>query len=324
MNAPPLLDPFEHELTYADGPRVVSFAKRAFEIALEDLCRNLAFDLVGGIPRPLGKVSEEIEHDGSVFSYTSAFFQVRNSPMLALCTQIREETRRHRVLELLGVNEDLRVRVNMTQFDPATLDSKNSFSETARQNILEGRALGQVRVWGRAADSARAEVRATVARQMQSAGMAMRVLDRSVAEPQYAPPASDRMTLDGMPHDDLRVAHTLLELLDRLPVEGAQVRNPRRISVERKRSRRKGSIVTFNYETHRSATGVLHIRRREVEAGVERPGLVRTFNVAGLRGAGRLRIRDVGRRVIAHFAGTPETVDTIRTVLAGKMGGRAG
>ena len=212
----------------------------------------------------------------------------------------------------------------MTQYDPATLDSKNSFSETARQNILEGRALGQVRVWGRAADSERAEVRATVARQMQSAGMAMRVLDRSVAEPQYAPPASDRMTLDGMPHDDLKVAHTLLELLDRLPVEGAQVRNPRRISVERKRSRRKGSIVTFNYETHRSATGVLHIRRREVEAGVERPGLVRTFNVAGLRGAGRLRIRDVGRRVIAHFAGTPETVDTIRTVLAGKMGGRTG
>jgi hypothetical protein len=244
--------------------------------------------------------------------------------MLALCTLINQETARHRVLELLGVKEDLRVRLNMTHYSPKVLEKRNRFSAMARQAIEQDRALGQVRVWGRSASSERAEVRATVARQMRSAGMDMRILDRTVAEPLYSPPAAARLTLDAFPHDDLKVAHYLLELLDQLPVEGAQVRNPRRISVERNRSRRKGSIVTFRYETHRSSTGVLHIRRREVEAGVERPGLVRTFNVAGLRGAGRLRIRDVGRRVIAHFAGTPETVAAIAKILRGTMGGRTG
>ena len=48
------------------------------------------------------------------------------------------------------------------------------------------------------------------------------------------------------------------------------------------------------------------MRRREVEHGLERPGLVRTFNVAGLSGATRVRLREVGGKAGAEFAGSPE------------------
>ena len=116
----------------------------------------------------------------------------------------------------------------------------------------------------------------------------------------------------------------LLALLAKLPVEKAQIRAPRRVSAHADRIRRKNSIVSFRYETHRAATGVLHLRRREVEAGLERPGLVRTFNLAGLRGAARLRIRDVGGRTMAEFAGVPETVQAISEFLERNMGGRPG
>jgi hypothetical protein len=64
------------------------------------------------------------------------------------------------------------------------------------------------------------------------------------------------------------------------------------------------------------------MRRREVEAGPERPGLVRTFNVVGLRGAGRLRIRDVGGRALAEVAGARETVDATIGFLAERLGMR--
>jgi hypothetical protein len=319
--APPqLLDPFEHELTLSDDPRVVSFSRRGFEIPLEDLAKNLAYDLVGRIPRPLGKVKEEIDDGKSPFSYGSAFFQIGDS-VLALCTEIDMEGASHRVLELLGIAEDVRVRLNLTLHNKDAVGKLN-LSNAAKAVIEEGRALGQARVWGSVHGTKRAEIRRTLHRQMTTVGMDSKVLDRSVTEPTYKPPAAARISLDAMPSNDLRVADLLLELLASLPVEGADVRNPRRISAHNDRIRDKGSIVSFRYETHRAATGVLHIRRREVEAGLERPGLVRTFNVAGLRGAGRLRIRDVGGRVSAEFAGSQETVDAIRNMLVARMGGR--
>ncbi len=213
------------------------------------------------------------------------------------------------------------MRINLTLLDPTALNG--DFPEAARAVVMEGRALGQVRIWGNE-PSVAADVRRTVARQMTNAGVDSLALDRTVVEPTYRPPSAARITLDALPADDLQVAKMLLALLARLPVTGAQQRSARQVGSHSARVRRgNGSIVSFHYETHRAGTGALHMRRREVEAGLERPGLVRTFNVAGLRGAARLRIRDVGGRVSAEFAGTQHTVQTIRQTLSRAMGGRA-
>lgn len=319
MSAPQLLDPFEREITLAEEPRVLSFSSRGFKIPLEELLRHLAFDLVSAIPRSLGHVQEEIPADDEVFTFRSEFFQVGPS-VLAVGTEIEQPRASHRVLELLGVKEDIRVRLNLTRFPEAVLTAKD-LPVAMRESVEEGRSLGQVRIWGNEPGLV-AEVRRTLARQMHHAGIESRVLDRSVEEPLYHPPAGYRLHLDGLPSSDLQVADMLLELLSRMPVEGAQRRAPRQISTHKSRVRRKGAIVSYRYETHRSGTGVLHMRRREVEAGVERPGLVRTFIVAGIRGAARLRIRDVGGRTNAEFAGTEEAVDVLGAYLTQAMGGR--
>ncbi len=319
--SPPLLDPFEHELTLADLPRVLSFSHKAFEIPLPDLVKTWAYDLVGAIPRPLGSVREEIPLESSLLTFESSSFQVGAS-VLAMCTEIRQAGVTHRVLELLGIKEDIRVRFNMTHHDLALLDSFG-LSPGAEDVVRNGRNLGQVRIWG-SESSPRGDVRTTLARTMLNLGLDCRVLDRSVEEPIYRPPTAYRLALDQLPHKDLKVADLLLALLESLPVDKCQRRAPKRIACHNDRIRRKGSIVSFRYETHRAATGVLHMRRREVEAGLERPGLVRTFNVAGLRGAARLRIRDVGGRASAEFAGTVDTVEHIQDALIRSMGGRAG
>jgi len=316
--APPVVDPFELETTLRE-PRVLSFSPRTFEIPLPELLRHLAYDLIGHIPRPLGDVREEIGSRGDAFTFHCEFSHVGPS-VLAVGTEVEHAEATHRVLEMLGVDGDVRIRINMTLLARSLADTDEDLARAAREAVGAGRALGQVRIWG--SNGSTSEVRRTLETQMIHAGIDTRVLDRSVREPEYRPPAAGRLTLESFPADDRQVEELLLNLLTRLPAGGSQVRSPRQIACHTVRHRNKGSIVNFHYETHRNATGVLHMRRREVEAGLERPGLVRTFNVAGLRGAGRLRIRDVGARVSAEFAGTNATVNAIAETLQRTMGGR--
>lgn len=318
MSAPhPLADPFEHEVFLSEEPRVLSFSPRAFSIPLEELLRHLAFDLVGGIPKPLGQVEEDLSSDGPL-RFRSSFAQVGPS-VLAIATEIEEREAQHRVLELLGVKEDVRLRLNMTQLSPpAEGEVPHAFADA----IAAGRPLGQVRIWGNEPTLV-GEIRRTLARQILHAGIETKALDRHVIEPVYRPPAAGHMVLESMPSDDLLVVQLLLDLLARNPVEGSQRRAPRQISTHNTRVRRKNSIVSYAYETHRAGTGVLHMRRREVEAGHERPGLVRTFVLAGLQGAARLRIRDVGGRVHAEFAGAERAVEELGAFLERSLGGRA-
>ncbi|MGE0707533.1 MAG: hypothetical protein AB7N76_10690 [Planctomycetota bacterium] len=315
MTAPLLLDPFEHEVFLADEPRVLSFAPRAVEIPLDELLRHLAFDLVGAIPRPLGQVSEPLDEAGTR-RHQSAFFQLGAS-VLAITTEISEPGARHRVLELLGIGEDVRVRLNLSE---VLGEGQAGLSPAALAEVDEGRSLGQVRLWGNE-PSLLGEHRRALSRGLLAAGLESRVLDRSVEEPVYRPPAADRLHLDTLHTDDLRVMEVLLALLRQMPVPGSEKRTPRQIAAHQDRVRRKGSIVGYSYETHRAGSGVLHIRRREVEAGAERPGLVRTFVVAGLAGGARLRIRDVGGRAVAEVAGSEAAVDAIGKALAFAMGG---
>lgn len=317
MTATLVLDPFEQEVTLADEPRVLSFAARSFELPLDELMRHLAFDVVAGIPRPLGSVREQLPGPSDVVQFASDFYQVGSS-VLAATTEIQEEGATHRVIELLGVGGDVRVRLNLTQLARQPL---GALSPLARGAIKDGWALGQVRIWGH--DSARvAEIRRALERQMANAGIDRRVLDRSVDEPVYRPQAGGRMSLEALPGDDVRVGDMLLQLLRELPADGGQPRPPRLIASHDDRVRRAHAIVSYRYETHRAGTGVLHLRRREVEAGVERPGLVRTFNLAGIRGGARLRIRDVGGRASAEFAGMSSTVAALRGWLESRFGGR--
>lgn len=319
MNAtltPTLLDPFEHETFYDESARTLSFASRGFEIPFHDLVRHLSFDLVGAIPKSLGKLSEAPPTGPA--SFASAFYQVGAS-VLAITTEIEEARGSHRVLELLGLAEDLRLRVNMTVPGGEALAK---LGKAERDLVESGRSLGQVRVWGNETGLV-STTRRALSRQMRGTGLDTQVLGRDALEPVYQPPAAETLTLDAFSENDLRVTALLLDLLRELPVEGGLTRAARQMAASRNRVRRKGSIVSYAYETHRAGTGVLHLRRREVEAGAERPGLVRTFVVAGLRGAARLRIRDLGGRAHAEFAGTKESVALIRQALISHLGGRA-
>lgn len=316
MIAVPVLDPFETEVTLADESRVLSLSPRCFELPLEELLRHLAFDLVSAIPRPLGEVSEELAGPAGPYRFGSTFYQIGAS-VLAITTEIAEPAGAHRVIELLGVGEDVRVRINLTRLG----GPPEALPPAVREAVGDGWALGQVRIWGNEARLV-SDVRRTLGRQMRGAGIESRALDRAIHEPVYRPPAADRLSLDALSNKDLVVADQLLALLAALPVAGVRQRAPRQIAIHDDRIRRKGAVVSFHYETHRAGSGVLHIRRREVEAGAERPGLVRTFNVAGLRGGARVRIRDVGGRTSAEFAGTRATVAALGEWFARHMGGR--
>ncbi|MBX3466201.1 MAG: hypothetical protein KF878_04800 [Planctomycetes bacterium] len=316
--APPvILDPFETESTLASEPRALSLHPRTFELSVDELVRMLSFDVVGAVPKPLGTTYEHVGHNGAGFLYSASYYQV-GPQVLALATEIDEGTTRHRVLELLGVGGDVRVRLNAAQVRDL---AGRELSKSALAAVQAGRALGQVRVWTSEPTKAN-ELRKTIGRQLATAGLDVQVLGRNAREPAYAPPRSDRLALDALPGHDVKVAGDLLALLAFLPVPGQQLKPPRRIGVHTERVRREGSIVVYHYETHRAATGVVHVRRREVEAGTERPGLVRTFNVAGLAGAARVRIREVGGRAAAEFAGAAESVERIRQVLLQVFGAR--
>lgn len=327
MIAPLLIDPFENELTLAPEPRVISFAARGLELPLDELVRHLAFDVVGAIPRPLGEVQEAFPEPGAAGSAARArpfSYKLRSFAMgpatLALATEISEPEAQHRVIELLGVGEDVRVRVNMTRL----LRPDPSAHPAIQQAIAAGRALGQVRIWAGESGAA-GELRRTLSRQLTSAGIDSQVLVRDVPEPVYRPPAAARFTLDMLPQDDARVAAVLVSLLSQHPVPGAPPRPARQVGAHQSRVRKATTIVSHAWETHRAGSGVLHMRRREVEAGVERPGLVRTFNLAGLRGAARVRIRDVGGRVTAELAGTGPAVEALVEALQARLtlGGRS-
>jgi hypothetical protein len=317
--APPvLLDPFELEATLAVETRVLSYHPRVFELSVDELVRLLSFDIVGAVPKPLGTTYEHVGENGAGFLYSASYYQV-GPQVLALATEIDEGTTRHRVLELLGVSGDVRVRLNA-----AILRSTEGrdLSKSARAAVDAGRALGQVRLWTSEPTKAN-DLRKTIARQLASAGLDVQVLGRNAAEPVYTPPCSERLALEALPASDVKVAGDLLALLAFLPVPGQPLKPPRRIGVHTERVRREGSIVVYHYETHRAATGVVHVRRREVEHGLERPGLVRTFNVAGLSGATRVRLREVGGKAGAEFAGSQEAIERVRQVLTQVFGGRA-
>lgn len=318
MIAIPPVDPFEVEHPLLPGAQALSFAPRALELPLEELVRLMAFDLVGAIPRPAGAVDERLGEPGRGLLYAASFFQIGQS-VLGVATEIDEGTRRHRVVELLGAGGDSRVRMNLTllrQPDPA-------LSRQGQDAVAAGRPLGQVRIWTGNEPTAAADKRQRLARSLASAGLDVQTLPAGEAEPMYRPPAADRLAVE-LPSQDIKVAGDLLGLLLHQPVEGQAPRPPRRIGVHAERVRRPdGTIVSWHFETHRGATGVVHARRREVEAGFERPGLVRTFNVAGLRGAGRLRIREVGGKAVAEFAGTRESVAAIRQGLEQTFKARA-
>lgn len=311
MSTPLLLDPFEIEHTLASAPRVLAFSPRGFEIPLEELLRHLAFDIVGGIPRPLGDLLEEELKPG--FRYRLRSFHLGQG-ILALATEISDHSGDHRALELLGIGRDARVRLNLVRpHDVSELPS------AVQSRVASGWSLGQVRVW---ANDSKADIRRVLSRQLKHAGVETEVLPRDVQEPIYLPPAAGRIVLDRLPSDDFRVVELLLQLIRDLHPEGGPPRPARRVGLGQQRVRDKEAIVSYRCEIHRVLSGVVHARRREVEAGVERPGLVRTFNVAGIGGAGRLRIRDVGGRASAEYAGVPASVKVIEGHLVETMGGR--
>ena len=140
--APPvLLDPFELEATLAVEARVLSYHPRVFELSVDELVRLLSFDIVGD--QPLGTTYEHVGENGAGFLYSASYYQV-GPQVLALATEIDEGTTRHRVLELLGVSGDVRVRLNA-----AVLRSTEGrdLSKSARAAVDAGRAIGQVRLW---------------------------------------------------------------------------------------------------------------------------------------------------------------------------------
>lgn len=316
MIAPTYLDPFENEQTLAPEPRVLSFAPRGLEIPLDELMRHLAFDVVGAIPRALGELQESLSEPP--FTYRLRTYHLGQA-VLGLATEISEPDAQHRVLELLGVGEDVRIRVNMTRLQVAAAEQHSA----VQQAVAEGRALGQVRIWAGESTVA-GELRRMLARQLMSAGIDSQVLVRDVPEPTYRPPAGARVNLDFLPVSDARVAAELVAVLNQFPVVGQPSRPARQLGAHQSRVRKASSIVSHTFEVHRAGTGVLHMRRREVEAGVERPGLVRTFNLAGMSGAARVRIRDVGGKATAELAGTRPAVEALREALVARLGERAG
>ncbi|MCA8920396.1 MAG: hypothetical protein KDD82_01230 [Planctomycetes bacterium] len=312
MSTPLLLDPFEIEQTLASAPRVLAFSPQGFEIPLDVLLRHLAFDIVGGIPRPLGEIVEDDLLPG--FRYRLRSFHLGQG-ILALATEISDHAGEHRALELLGIGKDARVRLNLTR--PRDV---SALPPMVQSRVAAGWSLGQVRVW---ANDAKSEIRRVLSRQLVHAGVENEVLPRHVEEPVYCPPAAGRLFLDHLPDDDFRVVELLLQLVRDMHPAGGPPRPARRVGLGDQRVRHKEAIVSYRCEIHRVQSGVVHARRREVEAGVERPGLVRTFNVAGIGGAGRLRIRDVGGRASAEFAGTPTSIEHVAAHLTQHMGGRS-
>ncbi len=308
MNA----DPFEVEHLLLPDTKVLTFAPRALELPLEELVRLMAFDVVGQIPRANGGVEERVGENGAGFLFQSLFFQIGPST-LGIATEIDEGVARHRVLELLGLGGDVRARVCFSLLRDAA--SRDGLPRSARDALAQGRSLGQVRLY-HGEPTGTTELRRALTRGLVSAGVDPQALPGAeLKEPEFHPPAHRRLALE-LPPADIKVAGDLLGILALLPVDGQMPRPPRRIGHHQERVRREdGTIVSWRFETHRGATGIVFLRRRDVEAGLERPGLVRTFVVAGLKGATRLRVREVSGRAVAEVAGARAAVDTVAEAL---------
>jgi hypothetical protein len=304
MTSPPIDDPFEREHLLARDAGVLVFAPRAFEVSPDDLIRWVGLDLAAGVPHEIGTLAERFPagRGGGVIDYSVRFYEL-GVGALAVATEIGEQERIHRVLEVLGVRGDVRARVNVTR--------PRGLSEP----------LGNVRVWGGEAGQPERAV-ASIHRHLRLLGLEPQPHGKSAPEPRFEPPAADRVAVE-LPAADASVLHPLVELLQSMPVEGVKPRPPRRISVLEDRVKRvDGGQIAYRYELHRVGTGVLHVRRREVESGSERPGLVRTWNVIGLRGGARLRLREVAGRAVAEIGGSRDGVSAVARFLSERFGAR--
>jgi hypothetical protein len=319
VSAPPLLDPFEREHLLYEGAPLLRFSPKAFEVPLPEMLRWVGLDLAAGIPRDIASGEERLARsDGGEDVYTARLFQL--GPALAITTEIVSADREYRVVELLGVKGDLRVRINLTR--PRVTAIAGGAAPAHLTDGPREPGIGQVRVWGGEPGLATG-ARASIARDLKLMGIEVEPSREPVREPLWSPPMSSRVPLEAFPSDDAAVVTHLVDLARAHPSDGSKARAARRlIALEDRVKRGDGSAVLYRYELHRAGTGVVHMRRREVEAGPERPGLVRTFNVVGIRGAGRLRIRDVGGRALAEVAGARETVDTTIGFLAERLGMR--
>ena len=313
MTAAPIEDPSERELLLVRDASVRAFGPRAFEASAEELIKWIGLDLAAGVPIEVGAFDESYAARKGDLRYAARFYQLGTA--LAVVTDVEEPQEAHRVLEVLGVKGDVRVRFNITRSRSrklATVGGAPSQSE-------EAEPLGNVRVWGGEPGEAERAV-ASIHRHLRLLGIEPQA--KEGAEPRFEPPAADRWTCE-LPGADAPVTAALVELLLARPIENARVRPPRRLSLLEDRVKRaEGNSIAYRFEAHRAGSGVLHLRRREVEAGSGRPGLVRTWNVIGLRGGVRLRLRDVGGRAIAEVGGSREGVAAIAEFMEKRFAAR--
>jgi hypothetical protein len=347
VTSPPIEDPSEKELLLLNDAGVLAFGPHAFELETEELVRWIGVDLAARIPVEVGAVSERYPAGGGSAEvvYAARIFQLGTT--LAIATCIEEPLGSHRVVEVLGMKGDVRARVNMTRArsqlahmtarpdrngagtKKLTADSSGASEGDrlvgGREQEVESKggevpeALGNVRVWGGEPGEAE-RAAASIHRHLHLMGLEPQPKDG--AEPRFEPPAADRWACE-LPPLDATVTSALIELLQMAPVEGARTRLPRRLALLEDRVKRvDGGLIAYRFETHRAGTGVVHLRRREVEAGPGRPGLVRTWNLAGLRGGARVRVREVAGRAVAEAGGSREGVAAIARFLETRLSGR--
>ncbi len=315
MTAPFLEDPSERELRLVRDATVLAFAPRALEVSAEELIRWVGVDLAAGVPVEVGATSERYDaRKGVTTAYAVRFFQLGTA--LAIVTDVSEPRGSHRVLEVLGVRGDVRVRFNMARVRSRKLAAVGGAASLPE----EADPLGNVRVWGGEPGEAE-RASASILRHLRLVGLEPQPADGE--EPRFEPPAADRWSCE-LPAADGRVTEALVAILAARPVEGARVRPARRLTLLEDRVKRTGGdLIAYRFETHRAGTGFVHLRRREVEAGAGRPGLVRTWNVVGLGGGVRLRLREVAGRAVAEAGGSRESVAVVERFLQEHFGARS-
>lgn len=314
MTAASIEDPSERELLLVRDASVLAFGPRAFEASAEELIKWIGLDLAAGVPIEMGAIDESYTTRKGDVRYAARYYQLGTA--LAVVTDVEEAQASHRVLEVLGVKGDVRVRFNITRSRSRKLATVGG-APGARE---EAEPLGNVRVWGGEPGEAERAV-ASIHRHLRLLGLDPQA--KGGTEPRFEPPAADRYACD-LPSTDGPVTASLIELLLARAIEGARVRPPRRLSLLEDRAKRAdGNSIAYRFEAHRAGSGILHVRRREVEAGPGRPGLVRTWNVVGLRGGARLRLRDVAGRAVAEVGGSREGVAALTEFLEKRFAARS-
>ncbi len=313
MTSAAIDDPSERELLLVRDASVLAFGPRAFEASAEELIKWIGLDLAAGVPFEVGALDEIYGTRKGEIRYAARFYQLGSA--LAIVTDVEEPQAAHRVLEILGVKGDVRVRFNITRSRSRKLATVGA-SPGQRE---EAEPLGNVRVWGGEPGEAERAV-ASIHRHLRLLGIEPQA--KEGPEPRFEPPVADRWACE-LPGTDAPVTAALVELLLARGIENARVRPPRRMSLLEDRVKRAdGNSIAYRFEAHRAGSGVLHLRRREVEAGPGRPGLVRTWNVVGLRGGARLRVRDVGGRAVAEVGGSRDGVAAIADFMKKRFAAR--